>query len=85
MKKVLSMALALCLVLSMTACGSSSSGGDSADTSSDAQSQSQRVQPLAGAEIDTANLADGTYAVSFTPADVIDNAGQLQLHFTVYD
>lgn len=89
MKKVLSVALALCLALSISACGKSASNADASssakqDTSS-ADTQTQRVEPLPGVKIDTENLADGTYAVSFSSADVIDNAGQLELRFTVYD
>lgn len=89
MKKVLSVALALCLALSISACGKSASNADASssakqDTSS-ADTQTQRVEPLPGVKIDTENLADGTYAVSFSSADVIDNAGQLELCFTVYD
>lgn len=89
MKKALSIALAMCLALSVSACSksdsgtaSSSSAGQSAVSS---QQQAQRVEPLPSTGIDTEHLADGTYAVSFSSADVIDDGGLLELHFTVYD
>lgn len=89
MKKELSIALALCLALSVSACGKADSSTDASssaksDTSA-SETQAQRVEPLPGASIDTENPADGTYAVSFSSADVIDDGGLLELHFTVYD
>lgn len=88
MKKALSVALALCMALSVSACGktdnnTSNDGSTGQDVSSDVQAQ--RIEPLPSTEIDTENLADGIYAVSFSSSDVIDNAGLLELHFTVYD
>ncbi len=89
MKKALSLALALCLAMSFSACGKSDSSADAEssvkqDTVS-ADKQAQRVEPLSNTEINTGEITDGTYAVSFSSADVIDNAGRLELHFTVYD
>lgn len=87
MKKVLSVAVALCLALSVSACGKSDSSTASGGSAGAASSgtESQRVEPLPSAALDTENLADGTYAVSFSAADVIDDGGLLKLHFTVYD
>lgn len=91
MKKALSIALALCLALSVTACGKSNSGAASSSSAGSASqsaastAQAQRVEPQNGAAINTEDLADGTYAVSFSSSDVIDNAGLLELHFTVYN
>ena len=88
MKKALSIAVALCLALSLAACGKTDtdSGNSSENQDTDApDAQAQRVEPLSFTGMDTENLADGTYAVSFTPADVIDDGGLLELHFTVYD
>lgn len=89
MKKQLSLALALCLALSVSACGKS---GSSTDTGSSAkqdtaasETQAQRVEPLPVAAFDAEKPADGTYAASFSSADVIDDGGLLELHFTVYD
>ncbi len=89
MKKALSLALALCLVLSVTACGGKSgdndSSSDSADQSAAPETQAQRVEPLPSAEIDTENLADGNYTVSFSTDDIIEDGDSLELRFTVYD
>lgn len=89
MKKALSLALALCLALSVTACGGKSgdndSSSDSADQSAAPETQAQRVEPLPSAEIDTENLADGNYTVSFSTDDIIEDGDSLELRFTVYD
>lgn len=90
MKKALSLALALCLALAVTACGGksgddASASSDSADQSAASTAQAQRVEPLPGAEIDTENLADGNYAVSFTTDDITNDGDALKLQFTVYD
>lgn len=92
MKKELSVALALCLALSVSACGKTTDTANIADSSDSAAqdtqtsgTQAQRVEPQFGAQIDGETPADGTYAVSFSSADVIDDGGLLKLHFTVYD
>ncbi len=88
MKRTISLALALCLALSVSACGKSdnTASGSSDDQNTTASTaQAQRVEPLPLTQIDEKNPTDGTYAVSFSSADVIDDAGLLKLHFTIYD
>lgn len=89
MKKALSAALILCMALSLFAC-SRIGKADGSDTTarSDAvttEKESVHIEPMQRASLDTENLADGTYAVSFSSADVIDNEGLLELHFVIYD
>lgn len=89
MKKEISVALALCLALSVSACGKSDSSADAGSSAKQdtaaSETQAQRVEPLPATAFDTEKPADGTYAASFSSADVIDNAGRLELHFTAYE
>ena len=90
MKKAISLSLALCLALSVSACGKTAdtttdAAASDAQNSSASGTQAQRIEPMSGTKIDTENLADGTYAASFSSSDVIDDAGLLKLHFTIYD
>lgn len=57
---------------------------ETADANSEAAGDSVKVEPLAAA-IDVANLADGTYSVSFETADAAEEDGTLTFHLTVYD
>lgn len=98
-KKVLGMVL--CTAMLLTACGSDSSSTatistvDGTPISTEAASETTseasagtadgtEVTPLSTA-IDTAALADGTYAVSFVASDASSENGTVQLNVTVYD
>ena len=98
-KKVLGMVL--CTAMLLTACGSDNASTAtittvegtpiSTDAASDATSETSavaaegtEVTPLA-TTIDTAALADGTYAVSFVASDASSENGTVQLTVTVYD
>ena len=85
MKKVLSLALALCMLLALglSACGTTQTTQEE-ETTTTTTEEAKRVEPLPADE-SLSNPTDADVAASFNPSDIREEDGQLVMEFTVYD